>query len=164
VEAELSAALAAADQLLRSELAEELKACEAAVEQETFQVTAYLGGECLSVLEGKARELYEVLVQADTDVRAAVDAATQACEESADAAVRECADGYDRRLSEAETVGRALEGLLDDLRDFVDDGRDRLDERQDRWNEQAREAREVLKDALDRLKELEDHIAHFKHS
>jgi uncharacterized LabA/DUF88 family protein len=164
VEAELSAALAAADQLLRSELAEELSACEAAVEQETVQVTAYLGGECVSLLETKARELYEVLVQADTDVRAAVEAATQACEESADAAVRECAESYDRRLSEAETVGRALEGLLDDLRDFVDDGRDRLDERQDRWNEQAREAREVLKDALDRLKELEDHIAHFKHS
>ena len=164
VEAELSAALAAADQLLRSELAEELRAFEAAVEQETVQVTAYLGGECLSALEGKARELYEVLVQADTDVRAAVEAATQACEESADAAVRECATSYDRRLSEAESVGRALEGLLQDLRDFVEDGRDRLDDRQDRWNEQAREAREVLREALDRLKELEDHIAHFKHS
>ena len=164
VEAELSAALAAADQLLRSELAEELKAFEAAVEQETVQVTAYLGGECLSELEGKARELYEVLVQADTDVRAAVEAATQACEESAEAAVRECGESYDRRLSEAESVGRALEGLLGDLRDFVDDGRDRLDDRQDRWNEQAREAREVLREALDRLKELEDHIAHFKHS
>jgi uncharacterized protein YukE len=164
VEAELSAALAAADQLLRSELAEELRAFEAAVEQETVQVTAYLGGECLSALEGKARELYEVLVQADTDVRAAVEAATQVCEESADAAVRECGESYDRRLSEAESVGRALEGLLGDLRDFVDDGRDRLDDRQDRWNEQAREAREVLREALDRLKELEDHIAHFKHS
>jgi hypothetical protein len=164
VEAELSAALATADQLLRSELAEELKAFEAAVEQETVQVTGYLGGECLSALEGKARELYEVLVQADTDVRAAVEAATQACEESADAAVRECGESYDQRLSEAESVGRALEGLLEDLRDFVDDGRDRLDDRQDRWNEQAREAREVLREALDRLKELEDHIAHFKHS
>ena len=164
VEAELSAALAAADQLLRSELAEELSAFEASVEQETVQVTGYLAGECLSALEGKARELYEVLVQADTDLRAAVEAATQACEESADAAVRECGESYDRRLSEAESVGRALEGLLEDLRDFVDDGRDRLDDRQDRWNEQAREAREVLREALDRLKELEDHIAHFKHS
>ncbi len=164
VEAELSAALAAADQLLRSELAAELRAFEAAVEEETVQVTGYLAGECLTAHEDKARELYEVLVQADADVRAAVEAATQACEESADAAVRECAEGYDRRLSEAESVGRALEGLLDDLRDFLDDGRDRLDDRQDRWNEQAREAREVLRDALDRLKELEDHLAHFKHS
>lgn len=164
VEAELSAALAAADQLLRSELSEELKAFETAVEQETVQVTAYLGGECLAALDAKARELYEVLVRADADVRAAVEAATQACEESADAAVRECAESYDQRLSEAESVGRALEGLLEDLRDAVDDGRERLDERQERWNEQAREAREVLKDALERLKELEDHIAHFKHS
>ena len=164
VEAELSAALAAADQLLRSELAEELSAFEASVEQETVQVTGYLAGECLSALEGRARELYEVLVQADTDLRAAVEAATQACEESADAAVRECGESYDRRLSEAESVGRTLEVLLEDLRDFVDDGRDRLDDRQDRWNEQAREAREVLREALDRLKELEDHIAHFKHS
>jgi hypothetical protein len=164
VEAELSAALAAADVLLRSELAAELKAFEAAVEQETVQVTAYLGGECLSALSDKARELYEVLVQADTDIRAAVEAATQACEESAESAVRECTESYDRRLADAETAGRALEGLLEELRDCIDDGRERLDERQDLWNEQAREAREVLKDALDRLKELEDHIAHFKHS
>jgi hypothetical protein len=164
VEADLTAALAAADELLRSELAAELAAFEAAVEQETVQVNEYLGGECLAALSEKARELYEVLVQADTDLRAAVEAATLACEESAEAAVQECTASYDRRLTDAESVGRAVEGLLEDLRDFVEDGRERLDERQDRWNEQAREAREALRDALDRLKELEDHIAHFKHS
>lgn len=164
VEAELTAALLSADELLRSDLAEELRQFEAAVEQETVQVTAYLGGECLSTLADKARELYEVLVQADTDVRAAVEAATQACEESADAAVRECTDSYDQRLSEVESVGKALGEALADLREFVEDGRERLDDRQDRWNEQAREAREVLREALDRLKELEDHLAHFKHS
>ena len=164
VESELSAALVAADQLLRSELAEELRQFEAAVEHETVRVTTYLGGECLETLSDKARDLYEVLVQADHDVRAAVEAATQACEESAEAAVRECASSYDQRLSEAESVGRRLEDVLGELRDFVDDGRERLDDRQDRWNQQAREAREVLLDALDRLKELEDHISHFKPS
>ncbi len=164
MEADLSAALLAADQLLRSELAEELRQFEAAVENETVRVTTYLGDECRSTLEGKARELYEVLVQADTDVRAAVEAATQACEESADAALRDCSLSYDRRLSDAESVGRRVEDLLGDLRDFIDDGRERLDERQDRWNDRSREAREALHDALDRLKELEDHISHFKHS
>ncbi|MET0551448.1 MAG: hypothetical protein ABW221_00320 [Vicinamibacteria bacterium] len=164
VEAELSAALLAADQLLRSELAEELKQFEAAVQEETDRVATYLGGECLEALEGKARELYEVLVQADTDMRAAVEAATQACEESAEAALRDCSESYDQRLSEAESVGRRLETVLEELRDFIDDGRERLDDRQELWNEQSREAREVLRDALDRLKELEDHISHFKSS
>jgi uncharacterized phage infection (PIP) family protein YhgE len=164
VEAELSAALLAADALLRSDLAEELRQFEAAVETETTQVSTYLGGECLSTLADKARDLYEVLVQADADVRAAVEAATQGCEESAEAALRECAASYEQRLSDTESVGRALEEALGDLRDFVDDGRERLDDRQDRWNDQAREAREVLREALDRLKELEDHISHFKHS
>lgn len=164
VEAELSAALLAADQLLRSELAEEIGAFEAAVEQETLQITTYLGGECLEALSDKARELYEVLVQADTDVRNAVEAAMQSSEESAEAALRDCTESYERRLSEVDGVGRALEEALGGLRDFVDDGAEQLDERQDRWAEQAREAREVLRDALDRLKELEDHISHFKHS
>ena len=164
VEAELSTALLAADQLLRSELAEELKQFEAAVENETVRVATYLAGECLSTLEGKARDLYEVLVQADTDVRAAVEAATQACEESAEAALRDCGESYDQRLSDAESVGRRVEDVLGDLRDFIDDGRERLDDRQDLWNERSREAREVLRDALDRLKELEDHISHFKHT
>jgi uncharacterized protein YukE len=164
VESELSAALLTAETLLRSDLAEDLRQFEQAVETETVQVTAYLAGDCLPALSDKARELYDVLVQADTDVRAAVEAATQACEESADAAVRECAASYDQRLSDTATLGRALEGMLGDLRDFIDDGRERLDDRQDRWNEQAREAREVLREALDRLKELDEYLADYKHS
>jgi hypothetical protein len=159
VEADLGAALAEADDLLRSALASELKEFEQAVESETVHISAYFAGECLPTLSAKAQELYNVLVQADEDVRAALEAAAQACEESSEVALRECAAEYDAELSRIGRLGDTMEDLLKDLRDFIDDGRERLEDRQERWADRTKDTRESLREALDKLKELEDHLA-----
>jgi hypothetical protein len=159
VETDLGAALAEADDLLHSVLVEELKEFEQAVESETVHIGAYFAGECLPALGAKAQELYEVLVQADEDVRAALDAAATSCEESSELALRDCATHYDAELSQIGRLGDTMEDLLKDLRDFIDDGRERLEDRQERWEDQAKDTRESLREALDKLKDLQDHLA-----
>jgi uncharacterized phage infection (PIP) family protein YhgE len=159
VETDLGAALAEADDLLHSALVGELKEFEEAVQSETVHLGAYFANECLPTLAAKAQELYSVLVQADEDVRAALDTAAQTCEESSELALRECAAQYDTQLSHLGRVGDTMEELLEDLRDFIDDGRERLEDRQERWNDQASDARESLREALEKLKELQDHLA-----
>lgn len=159
VETELGAALSEADDLLHGGLLEEIREFERAIESETVHLAAYFTGECLPALAAKAQELYDVLVQADEDVRAALDAAATTCEESAELALRDCAASYDSELSQIGRLGDSMEDLLKDLRDFIDDGRDRLEDRQERWEDQARDTRESLRDALEKLKELQDHLA-----
>jgi hypothetical protein len=159
VETELTAALADADALLRSELAGDIKEFEEAVASETVHIAAYFADECVPALAAKAQELYDVLVQADEDVRAALDAAATSVEESAELALRDCAGNYDAQLSQIGRLGDTMEDLLKDLRDFIDDGRDRLEDRQERWEDQARDTRESLREALEKLKELQDHLA-----
>jgi hypothetical protein len=159
VEADLAAALADADDLLHSALLEEIKEFERAIESETVHLAAYFAGECMPALAAKAQELYDVLVQADEDVRAALDAAATTCEESAEIALRDCAGSYDSELSQIGRLGDTMEDLLKDLRDFIDDGRERLEDRQERWEDQARDTRDSLREALDKLKELQDHLA-----
>ena len=85
VETDLSAALADADDLLHSGLTAELKEFEQAIESETVHLGAYFAGECLPALSAKSQELYEVLVQADEDVRTALESAAAVCEEYSDA-------------------------------------------------------------------------------
>ena len=159
VETDLAAALADADDLLHSGLTAELKEFEQAIESETVHLGAYFAGECLPALSAKSQELYEVLVQADEDVRAALEAAATACEESSEVALRECTAGYDAELDQIGRLGDSMEELLKDLRDFIDDGRERLQDRQERWEDRAKDTRESLRDALDKLKELQDHLA-----
>lgn len=159
VEIDLGAALAEADDLLHSALVAELKEFEEAVESETVHIGAYFANECLPTLAAKAQELYNVLVQADDDVRTALETAAQSCEESSELALRDCSTQYDTHLSQIGRMGDAMEDLLDDLRDFIDDGRERLEDRQERWEDQAKDAREALREALDKLKELQDHLA-----
>lgn len=159
VETDLGAALAEADDLLHGALLEEIKEFERAIESETVHLGAYFAGECLPALAAKAQELYDVLVQADDDVRAALDAAATTSEESSELALRNCAANYDTQLTQIGRLGDTMEDLLKDLRDFIDDGRERLDDRQERWEDQARDARESLREALDKLKELQDHLA-----
>ena len=159
VEADLGAALADADDLLHSALLEEIKEFERAIESETVHLGAYFAGECMPTLAAKAQELYDVLVQADEDIRAALDAAATTCEESSEIALRDCAASYDSELTQIGRLGDTMEDLLKDLRDFIDDGRERLEDRQERWEDQARDTRDSLRDALDKLKELQDHLA-----
>lgn len=159
VEHDLGAALAEADDLLRSALVEELKQFEQDVESETVHISAYFTRECLPTLANKAQDLYNVLVQADEDVRTALETAAQGCEESSELALRECSNNYDAQLSQIGRLGDTMEDLLKDLRDFIDDGREKLQDRQERWDDQAKDARESLRDALDKLKELQDHLA-----
>jgi uncharacterized phage infection (PIP) family protein YhgE len=160
VETDLGAALAEADDLLHSALLEEIKEFERAIESETVHLGAYFAGECVPALAAKAQELYDVLVQADEDVRAALDAAATSSEESSELALRDCAANYDAQLSQIGRLGDTMEDLLKDLRDFVDDGRERLEDRQERWEDHARDTRDSLREALDKLKELQDHLAH----
>jgi len=159
VESDLGAALAEADDLLHSALVEELKEFEQAVESETVHLSAYFAGECVPTLQAKAQELYNVLVQADEDVRTALEGAAQMCEESSELALRECSAHYDAQLTQIGRLGDTMEDLLKDLRDFIDDGRERLQDRQERWEDHAKETRESLREALDRLKDLQDHLA-----
>jgi hypothetical protein len=159
VETDLGAALAEADDVLNSALRSELKEFERAIENETAHIGAYIAGECLPALNAKSQELYNVLVQADEDVRAALDAAATTCEESSERALRECGASYDAELGRIGRLGDAMEELLKDLRDFIDDGRERLEDRQERWEDQSKDTRESLRDALDKLKELQDHLA-----
>lgn len=159
VETDLGTALAEADQLLHSALAAELNEFEQAISSETIHISAYLSGECLPALGEKAQQLYDVLVQADEDVRAALEAAAQTCEESADLALRECSAQYDAQLGQLGRLGDTMEDLLKDLREFVEDGRERLTDRQERWDDKAKDTREALRDALEKLKELEEHLA-----
>jgi uncharacterized phage infection (PIP) family protein YhgE len=161
VETELGAALAEADQLLHAGLAEELKEFEQAVEAETNHISAYLAGECMPALHDKTQELYTVLVHADEEVRGALEAAAQSCEESSEAAVKECSASYDANLSQIGRLGDAMEDMLKELRDFVDDGRERLQDRQERWDDRLKDTRESLRDALDKLRELEEHLANY---
>lgn len=159
VETGLRAALGEADDLLHGALVEEIKEFEQAIEIETAHLSAYFAGECLPALGAKAQELYDVLVQADEDVRAALDAAATSCEESAELALRDCSAHYDAHLSQIGRLGDTMEDLLKDLRDFIDDGRDRLQDRQERWQDRAKDTRESLREALDRLRELQEHLA-----
>jgi hypothetical protein len=159
VEAELGSALADADDLLHSALLEEIQEFQRAIESETVHLGAYFTGECMPALAAKAQELYDVLVQADEDVRSALDAAATTCEESAELALRDCSASYDAQLSQVGRLGDTMEDLLKDLRDFIDDGRERLEDRQERWADRARDTRDSLREALDKLKELQDHLA-----
>lgn len=159
VEQDLGAALAEADDLLRSALVEELKQFEQDVENETVHISAYFTRECLPTLADKAQELYSVLVQADEDVRNALENAAQGCEESSELALRECSNHYDAQLSQIGRLGDTMEDLLEDIRDFIDDGREKLQDRQERWDDQSKDARESLRDALEKLKELQEHLA-----
>lgn len=161
VETDLGAALAEADDLLHSALVAELKEFEEAVHSETLHLAAYFTHQCLPALHAKAQELYDTLVQADEDVRNALEAAAQSCEESAEAALRECSNHYDAQLSQIGRLGDTMEDLLKDLRDFVDDGREKLEDRQERWDDRAKDTRESLRDALEKLREFEEHLARF---
>ena len=119
-----------------------------------------LRGRVPAGARAKSQELYEVLVQADEDVRdGAGIRGHQVCEESSERALRECAASYDAELGQIGRLGDSMEDLLKDLRDFVDDGRERLEDRQERWEDRAKDTRESLRDALDKLKELQDHLA-----
>jgi hypothetical protein len=159
VETDLSAALADADELLHGALTAELKEFEEAVTSETVHLGAYFTGECLPALSAKAQELYNVLVQADEDVRTALDAAASSTEDSAEHAMRECSAHYDAQLSQIGRLGDTMEDLLKDLRDFIDDGRERLEDRQERWEDHGKDTRESLREALDKLRDLQDHLA-----
>jgi uncharacterized phage infection (PIP) family protein YhgE len=159
VETDLGAALADADDLLHSALLDEIKEFERAIESETVHLAAYFTNECMPALAAKAQELYDVLVQVDEDVRAALDAAATTCEESAELALRDCAASYDVQLSQIGRLGDTMEDLLKDLRDFIDDGRERLEDRQERWEDRTRDTQDSLREALDKLRELQEHLA-----
>jgi hypothetical protein len=161
VEADLAAVLEEAEELMRSTLVAEVRGIEQEVEKGAIELSAYVSGQCVPLLDQKSYDLYTLLVQAEADVRATLESSLEAHESAADAVVRECADGYDDTLGDLARLGGSLEDLLDDLRDFIEDGRGTLDERKRRWDEAVRRGREGLRDALESLKEVEQFLARF---
>lgn len=161
VEAELARVLGEADELLRATVVADVRMMEQAVEREAIELTAGLTGQWLPALEQKAYDLYTILVQAEDDVRAVLEASLQAHEGAADAVLRECGDAYADILGDLGRLGSALEELLGELSDFVQDGRQKLDDRKRHWDEAVRRAREGLRDALESLREVQQYLARF---
>jgi uncharacterized phage infection (PIP) family protein YhgE len=164
IETDLSDVLGDADDLLRGTLVADVRGIEQEVERGAIEMSAYVSGQVVPLLEQRAYDLYTFLAQAEADVRATLEASLEAHETAADAAVRECASGYDDTLHDLSRLAGSLEDLLEDLRDFIEDGRETLEDRKRRWDESVRRSREGLRDALESLREVEQYLARFSFS
>lgn len=164
VEADLAQVLGESDDLLRGTLVSDVRSIEQEIERGAIEMSAYVSGQVVPLLEQRAYDLYTFLVQTEADVRATLEGSLEAHESAADAVVRECANGYDDTLHELARLGSSLEDLLEDLRDFIEDGRETLDDRKHRWDEAVRRSREGLRDALESLREVEQYLARYSFS
>jgi uncharacterized phage infection (PIP) family protein YhgE len=161
VEADLASVMGEADDLLRGTLVADVRSMEEAVERGAIEMSAYLGGQCVPVLEQRAYDLYTFLVQTEANVRATLEGSLEAHESALDTVLRDSANAYDDTLHDLARLAGSLEDLLEDLRDFIEDGRETLEERKGRWDESVRRAREGLRDALEALHQVEQFLARF---
>lgn len=161
VETELADVMTEADQLLRGTLVADVRHVEQEVERAAIELSAYLTGQCVPALVQKAYDLYTFLTQAETEVRATLEASLEANEGAAEAVLRECSDGYADTLSDLGRLGGALEELIDDLREFIEDGRETVGDRKQRWDEVVRRSRDMLREAVESLREVEQYLARF---
>lgn len=161
VQTEIEGALTEASELLADALLAELKQLETEAEQETIELNAYFASQSLPALTTKSQELYDQLVQAEEDMRLALETAGADSEAVTETALRECEQRYDDELTDLDRLSASLEEALGDLRDFVDEGLEGIDDRKDRWDDSIRGAQGSLKEALEALRELEDYLRRF---
>jgi DNA repair exonuclease SbcCD ATPase subunit len=160
VQTELDESVAETEGLL-AQAAAEMSDFEQELERRVVQLNAYISGECLPTVLARAQALYQRLVQAEDEVRSALEAALEATESAADRALRDCRDGFDDALQEVGKLGQALDEALFEVKLFLDGGRAKLQDRKEHWDERVRSTREGVGESLQLLKEVEAYLARF---